>query len=421
MKNNTNEMLQTAISLVKKAGKDLNIDIANIESFIQPDRIIEFKLPLKLDSGKNMAYTGFRSQHNNVKGPYKGGIRFHQNVSREEVVALSLLMTLKTALVDLPFGGGKGGIIVDPKKLTHAELERLSRLYALKLAYFIGENTDIPAPDVNTNGQIMQWMLDEYQLIKGKSEPGAFTGKAVSRGGSLGRTEATGYGGVIALCRYVDKFLGDKQSAMSIAIQGLGNVGFYFMEGLKNKSFKITAVSDSTVSLICKQGLNKFISDIASYKSKNKTLKGFSNSIKQNDIEIIEQTSDAILYEDVDILVPAALESVITEDNVHKIKAKIIVEMANGPITDKAQNALNERSVAVIPDILANSGGVIVSYFEWVQSRSGYYWPKDEVLSKLESKMSDACLQVFEYSKVKKIDLKSSAIQIALMRLILPH
>lgn len=410
-------MLESAERLIKESGKELKLTDFQIQNLLTPERVIEFKIPLILDSGKKELVYAVRSQHSSVRGPYKGGIRFHEDVEFEEVKALSILMSLKTALCDIPLGGGKGGVKIDPKKLSQAELERLSRQYAAGIAHFIGADLDIPAPDVNTNSKIMRWMLEEYQSIKGKIEPAAFTGKEVGFGGSLGRTEATGYGGVIALQEYLNQNSTDKQRQYSVAIQGFGNVGFYFSEGLKDKQFKIVAVADSSTTIYSSKGLNSLINALRDYKKKNKSLRGFSKTSAAMKYDAEERASDFVLYTNVDILVPAALESVISVKNVEKVKASIIVEMANGPVAAEARKILLDKGVVIIPDILANAGGVIVSYFEWLQAKSGAYWTLNEVLARLEVKMMAATKNVIDHSKATGQDLISSAVQIAIKRL----
>jgi glutamate dehydrogenase/leucine dehydrogenase len=413
-----NSMLESAELLIKESGKELKLTDFQIQNLLTPERIVEFKIPLILDSGKKEVVHAVRSQHSSVRGPYKGGIRFHKDVEIEEVKALSILMSLKTALCDIPLGGAKGGVKIDPKRLSQAELQRLSKQYAAGIAHFIGADLDIPAPDVNTNSQIMRWMLEEYQIIKSKIEPAAFTGKEVGFGGSLGRTEATGYGGVIALQEYLNQKSTDKQRQQLVAIQGFGNVGFYFAEGLKDKQFKIVAIADSSTTIYSPKGLNELLYKLRDYKKENKSLRGFSKTSMAKKYEIEEQASDFVLYTNVDILVPAALESVISQKNVQKIKASIIVEMANGPIASEAKNILLDRGTIIIPDILANAGGVIVSYFEWLQAKSGEYWTLNEVLTRLNVKMVSATKNVIAYSKANGKDLTTSAVQIAIKRLI---
>ncbi|MGC8851891.1 MAG: Glu/Leu/Phe/Val family dehydrogenase [Minisyncoccia bacterium] len=404
MINTQNEMLKTAQELIQKTGQKLNLSQEEIEFLIQPDRVIEVKVPVKMDNGVIKTFVGYRSQHNNVLGPYKGGIRFHQNVSREEVIALSTLMTLKCAANSLPLGGGKGGVIVNPKELSEGELERLSRSYAKAIAPFIGEDVDVPAPDVNTDGRIMMWMLDEYEKTTGKKSPATFTGKPVESGGSLGRTEATGRGGVIVMDNLLKTLNKDYQT---IAIQGLGNVGYYFAKIAYEKGYKIVALSDSKGGIYNENGLNP--EEVMKVKEETGKVSDYPNGKVISNEELLELP--------VDILVPAALENVINKDNASKIKAKIIIEMANGPITEEAYPILEEKGIISAPDILANGGGVIVSYFEWLQNRKNEKWTEEEVNQKLEEQLKIALKEILEISQEFKVDLKEAAFISALKKI----
>lgn len=411
-------MLESAQQLISDAAKRVGFDEQFIDRVTIPERILEFALPLEKDDGGIQVFKGYRSQHSSLRGPYKGGIRFHPNVTREEVEALSLLMTIKTAVANIPMGGGKGGIIVDPKKLTEQELKKLSKLYAEKLSPFMGQDIDIPAPDVNTNPKIMKWMLDTYEQIKEKKEPAAFTGKAVEHGGSLGREEATGYGGVIALEELLSRVQSDKQSPLTIAIQGFGNVGYFFSEAASKNGHAVIAVSDSKGGIYSQNGNTLDVQMVLSCKREQGSLAGCYCSGGVCDSKNGKQlNNDDLLSLPVDILVPAALEGVITSKNMKDIKAKIIVEMANGPITEEAREYLTHNNVIILPDVLANAGGVIVSYLEWVQGKQGYWWSKEEVLKKLELLMQTAFSDVWTRSQEKKIDLKSAAFEVALQRL----
>ena len=412
------EMLSSAQSLIRTTATSLGIAPAEIEKLVASNMIYEFSLYLTKDDGSVEVLTGFRCQHNNNRGPYKGGIRFHPDTSREEVQALATLMAIKTAVVDIPFGGGKGGIRVDPKKLSKSELRRLSKAFARKLTPYIGQDKDIPAPDVNTTPQIMEWMLEEYEAIKGVKEPAAFTGKSVVKGGSLGRTEATGYGGVMVLQELLKSMKIEK--SMEVAVQGFGNVGYYFAESAIEHGHKVVALSDSKGGVMLESIENNFdIQKIMACKTEEGSVKEcYCVNGKCQTNSSAQITNDQILELPVDILVPSALENVINENNMRNIKAKIIVEMANGPITEKAREYLSSKGVVIIPDVLANAGGVAVSYLEWVQGKQGYWWSKDEVFKKLENIMKIAFSAVWERSKSKKIDLKSSAFEIAIERLI---
>ncbi len=404
MENIQNKMLQTAQELIQKTGQKLNLNQDEIDFIMQPDRVIEVKVPVLMANGKIKTFVGYRSQHNNVLGPYKGGIRFHQNVSQEEIIALSILMTLKCAANNLPLGGGKGGVIVNPKELSEGELERLSRIYAQKIAPFIGEEVDVPAPDVNTDGKIMMWMLDEYEKTINKKSPATFTGKPVEFGGSLGRTEATGRGGVIVMNNLLKQLNKDYKT---IAVQGFGNVGYYFAKIASEKGYKIVALSDSKGAIYNENGLNP----IEVMKVKEET----GSVINYPEGKVI--SNEELLELPVDILVPAALENVITKDNASKIQAKVIIEMANGPITEEAYSILEENQIISAPDILANAGGVIVSYFEWLQNRKNEHWAEEQVNQKLEEQLSEAFKEIFAISQKLNTNLKEAAFLSALAKI----
>ena len=435
------DMLETARDIVRNAGKRLGYSEHIIHTLLQPDRVIEVKIRIPSKTGERV-FVGFRSQHNNKRGPYKGGIRFHPNVSREEVLALSTLMSIKCAVAGIPFGGSKGGIIVDPKNLSKKELEQLSRSYVRALYPLIGPHIDVPAPDVNTNPLIMQWMVDEYSTLAGKASPAAFTGKPVEKGGSLGRTEATGRGGVIvmkALLAKLGKELKIKNSAftkvmagkakLTVAVQGFGNVGYYFAKIAAEEGFDVVAVSDSKGGIVkmpknIKRGDKQTaepldIPLVMSCKKKQGTLAGCYCSGGVCDInegKVI--TNEQLLELPVDILVPAALENVITEKNAHKIQAKVIVEMANGPIAQEAYPILRKRGIHVIPDVLANAGGVVVSYFEWVQGVKGTIWSESKVNKKMQLLLEKSAISVWEQSKQSRVSLKEAAFMVAVQRLV---
>ncbi len=404
MENIQNKMLQTAQELIKKTGEKLNLTQEEIDFIIQPDRVIEVKVPVKMDNGVIKTFVGYRSQHNNVLGPYKGGIRFHQNVSREEVIALSILMTLKCSANNLPLGGGKGGVIVNPKELSEGELERLSRIYAQKIAPFIGEEVDVPAPDVNTDGKIMMWMLDEYEKTINKKSPATFTGKPVEFGGSLGRTKATGRGGVIVMNNLLKQLNKDYKT---VAIQGFGNVGYYFAKIASEKDYKIVAVSDSQGGIYYENGLDP--EKVMAVKKEQGSVINYPEGKVISNEELLELP--------VDILVPAALENVITKDNASKIQAKVIIEMANGPITENSYPILENKGIISAPDILANGGGVIVSYFEWLQNKKNEKWAEDEVNQKLEEQLTTAFNKIYAISQEFNTDLKEAAFLSALAKI----
>jgi len=420
MENPGKEMLASAQNLIKETATKLGYSKSEIDRLIVPDMAYEFSVPFEKDDGSLAVLTGYRIQHNNFRGPYKGGIRFHQDTSREEVQALSTLMSIKCAVADIPMGGGKGGIRVNPKELSESELRRMSKSFARKLAYLIGENVDIPAPDVNTNGKIMQWMLEEYEAIRKIKSPATFTGKSIIHGGSLGRTEATGFGGVIALQELIMRLSDQKQKELSIAIYGFGNVGYYFAEAAAEKGHKIVAVSDSKGAIFTEdlsKGLD--IPMVLKCKKEKGTVSGCCCIDGECDLSKGKKiTNDQILELPVDILVPAALENVINEKNMRNIKAKIIVEMANGPITEAARKYLTSKQVIIVPDVLANAGGVIVSYLEWVQCKQGYWWSKEDVLEKLDTIMIKAFADVWNQQKIHESDLKTAAFEVAISRIL---
>ncbi|TZE83179.1 Glu/Leu/Phe/Val family dehydrogenase [Calorimonas adulescens] len=390
---------------VKEACDRLGLEEAVYEILSKPQRFLEVAIPVKMDDGSVRVFTGYRSQHNRALGPTKGGIRFHQNVSADEVKALSIWMTFKSSLLGLPYGGGKGGVIVDPKTLSQGELERLSRGYISAIADFIGPQVDVPAPDVNTNGQIMAWMLDEYNKIVRKDSPAVITGKPLSIGGSKGRTAATGLGVAITV-REAAKNMGIDLKKAKVAVQGFGNVGSFAAKFLSQYGAKIVAVSNSRVTIYNKDGLD--IEALEKYNTEHRNVDGFPGSTTMD--------KDEILYLDVDILVPAALENVITSENADRIKARIIGEGANGPTTPEADEILTEKDVVVIPDILANAGGVTVSYFEWVQNLYGYYWTEEEVSQKEELMMVDAFDAVYKLSKEHNVNLRTAAYMLSVKR-----
>ncbi|MBN1263627.1 MAG: Glu/Leu/Phe/Val dehydrogenase [Candidatus Pacebacteria bacterium] len=404
---------------------DLNKEI--IEQLKLPETLHKFDIKLKLDNGKIKVFRAFRSQHNSARGPYKGGIRFHPQVNESEVKALSMWMTWKCAIAGIPYGGAKGGIICDPKKLSPGELERLSRAYVRKLSPFIGPWTDIPAPDVNTNSQIMAWMADEYikrQNAKrkmrrwgnlGANPLASFTGKPLVLGGSQGREEATGLGGVYILASLAQK-LKIRKEKLKIAVQGFGNVGYHFARLAQKAGFKIVSLSDSRGGIIGKQkpenGRGRYleVERVMRWKKKTGSVVGFPGT------KTI--TNDQLLKTDCYVLVPAALENVITKNNAARIKAKVVLEMANGPTTPEADEVLHQRKILVIPDVLANCGGVTVSYFEWVQNLQGYYWEKAEVLAKLKKIMVRAFLDFWQNYQTLKVTPRMAAYALALERVV---
>lgn len=403
------------------------LDIDKTEAFLEPDRIVEVKIPLKLDN-EQVIFRGYRSQHSNVLGPYKGGLRFHPKVNKDEVMALSLWMSLKTAVIGIPLGGGKGGIAVDPKALTQKQLEELSREYVRKVFDVIGFDKDVPAPDVNTNPKIIDWMVDEYIKIAKKRKIkiplneayATFTGKG--KKGLAGRTEATGFGGVVVI-KEIAKKMGLKPENTTIAVMGFGNVGYYFADLANKEGFRVVAVSDSRGGIVKKDPKGGFIPLDIPLVYECKMEKGSLNGCycaggvcDTRGGQLI--SNEELLSLPVDILIPAALEDVINENNMQNIKAKVIVEMANGPVTPKAHHYLTQKGYVIVPDILANSGGVAGSYIEWEQNLKGKTYKKAEVLDRLEKMMQKAFQDIWELSKNKKANLKEAAYIVALKRII---
>jgi len=396
-------MLESAQALIRKTAEGMKLDSVMIERLIEPEFAHEFALVITMDNGKKRVFKGWRIQHNSALGPYKGGIRFHRDTVREEVQALGTLMSIKCAVAGIPYGGGKGGIVVDPKTLSKAELERLSRAFIGRIAHIIGEDVDVPAPDVNTTPEIMSWMIDEYQKIIGRKSLATITGKPVAMGGSLGRTAATGRGGLFVLMSLMAK-LKKKAKGTTVAVQGFGNVGYYFAKLATEVGFKVVAISDSKTGVYDKNGIDL---DRALKNKKEKGTVAYTKAI----------SNEELLELDVDVLVPAALENMINEKNMAKIKAPVIVEMANGPLTQEAYEYLAKKGKIIVPDVLANSGGVTVSYLEWVQNKAGYYWTEKEVNDKLKVMMDRAFEAMWKKSVEKKMPLKQAAFEVALERI----
>ena len=391
---------------VKTACDRLNADPGVYEILKNPLRVLEVNFPVKLDNGTVKTFTGYRAQHNNAVGPYKGGVRFHPNVTLDEVKALSTWMTIKCCVAGIPYGGGKGGITIDPKQYSEAELERVARAYASAIEPLIGEKVDIPAPDVNTNGKIMSWMVDAYENVVKKSAPGVFTGKPVEFGGSLARTEATGYGVNFAAVQALEK-LGKDVKGATYAIQGFGNVGYHTGYYAHQSGAKVVAVSTVDVAIYNENGLDME----ALFKEFQE--KGFIT----NEAGYGKEISNAeLLALDVDVLAPCALENQLTSENAGKVCAKIVVEGANGPTTPEADAILRQNGVLVVPDILANCGGVVVSYFEWVQNLQGYYWEFDEVQEKETVVLRRAFRDIWNLAQEYDVDLRTASYMMSIRR-----
>ena len=388
----------------ERAATELGLDKNLADSIMMPDRELSVEVPINKDDGSLAVFKGYRIQHNNARGPFKGGIRYHQEVDIDEVKSLAALMTFKTALVNIPYGGGKGGITVDPRKLSKRELEQLSRRFFRRISPIIGVNTDIPAPDVNTNAQIMTWFMDEYSQNNGYS-PAIVTGKPIDLGGSLGREAATGRG-VFFTTREVAKEFQLNLDKCTAVIQGFGNVGSYTAKFLDEVGCKIIGISDISGGYFNKSGID--INHSIEYIKKNGTLDGFKEGKKISNEEILELKCD--------FLIPAALASVINESNAEKLKCKFVIEAANGPTTPLGHDILKEMSIPVIPDILTNAGGVVVSYFEWVQNLQQFKWTEEEVNSKLENKIISTYNEVSSLRKEKNVSFKRSAFMVAIDR-----
>ncbi len=403
-----NNPWQRALTQLERASEIVALDPALKTRLQNPDNVVDVAVSYETDAGEKKSVRGYRVQHNNILGAYKGGLRYHPAVDLDEAKALAFWMTMKNALVDVPFGGGKGGVEINPKDLSEGELERLTRSFTRELHPHIGPEKDVPAPDVNTNSKIMHWIVDEFSKLTGKHTPAVVTGKPVEHGGSEGRTEATGYGGGYVLEAML-KNLGKKPQGMTVAIQGFGNVGGYLAKYLQDAGFTIVALSDSKSGTYSEHGID--ITAAEAHKKEQGTFAGLGKEISVY----------SLLSLPVDILVPAALENAITETNAGEVRASIVLELANGPTTLEADAILREKGITVIPDILANAGGVVVSYFEWLQNKSGESWTKDDVLAKLKATMETAVEKVWQMSLVKNISLRDAAYAVALENLSHKH
>lgn len=397
------------IKTVEENAKLLGYSQEEYETVKYPERELKVSLPVVMDDGSVRVFEGYRVQHSTSRGPAKGGIRFHQDVNIDEVKALAAWMTFKCAVVNLPYGGGKGGVVCNPSELSDAELRRLTRRYIAAIAPIIGPEVDIPAPDVGTNAQIMGWMVDTFSVLKGHCVPGVVTGKPIQLGGALGRTEATGRG-VMLTTKNILKKLGIDSKGAKVVVQGMGNVGSISAKLLSREGMTVIAVSDVSGGIYKKDGLD--IPEIIAYLSQDR--RNLLSGYKADGVSHI--TNKELLALETDVLVPAALENQINGDNAADVKAKIIVEAANGPLTVEADAILAQKEVVVVPDILANAGGVVVSYFEWVQNIQSLSWTEDEVNAKLKDKMDEAFENVWELANEKKATLRQGAYMIALKR-----
>ncbi len=398
---------EIALKNLYLAAEEGKVDQEIIDLLSVPQRQIELTIPLRLDSGEIELVKGYRIQYNNWRGPYKGGLRYHPNVDINEVKAMAFWMTIKNAVINVPFGGGKGGLEIDPKKLSKGELERLTRAFCRALSPNVGPYIDVPAPDVNTTSEMMDWFADEYSKIVGKKTPGVVTGKSIAGGGSKGREEATGLGGFFVLEQLVREL--KLKKPLTVAVQGFGNVGFNIARLLCEAGYRIVALSDS------KGGISAKSLDVAAVK-KCKMAKSCVSDFPGTRI-----SNDDLIKLPVDILIPAALEHALTEKNARKVRAKIVLEMANGPVTDIADKILNNMGVIVIPDVLANAGGVTVSYYEWYQNVKDQNWSEKKVNGKLKLAMTDAFEKMWAIHKKRKISLRLAAYLLALERLSLKY
>ncbi|PLX21668.1 glutamate dehydrogenase [Candidatus Parcubacteria bacterium] len=400
-KYNAFENVQEQLKEIKEIiGLEDNI----FEQLLKPQKMLEVSFPVKMDNGKIEVFTGYRSQYNDARGPYKGGIRFHKKVNVDEVKALSAWMTWKTAVVNIPLGGGKGGVVVDVKKLSEAELERVARGYIRAIQKIVGHDIDIPAPDIYTDSKIMGWMLDEYEMMAGRHMSGMITGKPLNLGGSKARGFATAQGAAYTLDLAVDKIGLDKNS--TVAFNGFGNAGANLAKILFDKGYKIIAVSDSKGSTVNCMGID--IDDLIKHKKTTGSVVDYKGSETLSGQHCMEQ--------DADILIPAALEDYVNEKNVESIKAKLIVELANGPITNHADKILNKKGVLIVPDILANAGGVAVSYLEQVQNAYALYWTEEEVLGRLKEIMETAFEEVWQEKENYQTSMRMGAYALGVKR-----
>ena len=384
----TTDVFGDALSRLERIGRDLDIDPDVIAALCQPKAVLTASIPVRMHAGNTRYFTAYRCRYNDARGPTKGGIRYHPDVTRLEVQALALWMTLKCAVVGIPFGGGKGGVVVDPKTLTPMELERLSRGYMRAMADFVGPETDVPAPDVYTNARIMGWMADEYETIHRCKAPAVITGKPIALGGSLGRDEATGRGAYLVIRRYAER-RALEPTRTRVAIQGFGNAGYHVARLLQHDGYLIVAASDSKGAVYSEKGFD--VESLQQQKHETRRLEGvYCHGSVCELVQHERLTNEELLELDVDLLIPAALEGVIHRGNADRIRARTIAEVANGPVEAAADEILRERGITVLPDVLVNAGGVTVSYFEWVQNRQGLAWPLDEVRSRLEAVMDGA-------------------------------
>ena len=407
---NEENPFEAMMSRFDRAAELLDLEPGLYKVLRHPEKQIQISIPVMMDSGEVEVFTGYRVLYNTSRGPAKGGIRFDENVSLEEVKALAAWMTWKCAVVNLPFGGAKGGVVCDPFKLSVGELERLTRRYTAGIIATLGPDSDVPAPDVNTNERVMAWVMDTYSMHVQHTVTAVVTGKPVEMGGSAGRREATGRG-VMICTKEALKYLGMPVQGTTVAVQGFGNVGSVAAQLLHREGCRIIAISDRTGGFHNRNGID--VDAAIKYVQQHRSLEGFTGGDAL--------TNDELLTIDADVLVPAALENVITSKNAGKVRAKIICEGANGPTTAGADSILDEKGVFVIPDILANAGGVTVSYFEWVQDRGGYFWTEDTVNSRLAEIMTNSFQSVLQLSRQHKVNMRTAAYMLSISRVATVH
>jgi glutamate dehydrogenase/leucine dehydrogenase len=399
---------EVALKQLDEAAKLIKLDKGLQQVLANPKRVLTVSLPVKMDNGEIRVFTGFRSQHNDARGPYKGGIRYHPQVTIEEVKALSMWMTWKCAVADIPYGGGKGGIICNPKEMSEGELERLTRRYAYAIADIIGPHTDIPAPDVYTGGKEMAWIMDTYSALKGNYvQPEIITGKPITIGGSLGRNEATGRGLAFTVREAAKKLKIDVKGA-TMAVEGFGNAGQFASQLVEEQGAKLIAASDSKGGIYNKNGMD--VAALRNHKEKTGSVTGFPGANSISNEELIETECT--------ILIPAALENQITSKNADRVKAKIVAEAANGPTTTEADDVLYKNKILVIPDILANGGGVTVSYFEWLQNLRRDYWTENEVNQRLDQNITKAFNDVYDTSEKYGVNMRKASTLLAINRVV---
>ena len=416
MANDNDAIFTNAIARLDAAFPYADIGEEALEKLKHPKAILQVSIPVRMDDGSLKVFTGYRVRHDDTRGPTKGGIRYHPDVTLDEVKALAFWMTAKCAVVQLPYGGAKGGVISNPKELSRLELERLSRGYMAAMADFVGPDTDVPAPDVYTNAMIMGWMMDEYSTIVRKHTPAVITGKPIPLGGSLGREDATGRGGYYVI-KEIEKQRGWDPTQISVAVQGFGNAGQHCVRLLHADGYKIVAVSDSKGGVYKADGFD--IPSMIKIKNESRVLKGVYCNGAFTEMVDHDSISNAELLElDVDVLIPAALENAITDQNAARIKSKLIVELANGPITYEADEILDhDQDRMIVPDILANAGGVTVSYFEWVQNKAGFYWTEAEVHARLRPIMANEYANIYALAQRHEITLRQAAYAHSLNRM----